>query len=248
MQHPEDEAVTDPKRQLALRAARKRDVMDYVPWAFAILGVLFLVIGVGVAWRTVNFRAGAQTADAVVVERIESRDKEGSTVYAITVEYTVDGRSYRYAPGDRSNSEPEVGEHLSVFYRPDNPGDARLGGFAGWSNALIFTFLGSVFGLLGGTFIFFTRRDRRRQERTVRIGEPLTCVVESIVENTTYSPNGDSSTEWVLTARYDDPANNRVLRFKRNYSQKPRGIVVDRDLVTVFVDPDDPSNYVIAAD
>lgn len=124
---------------------------------FALVGGVFLVIGVVDGWSTHSFLSRAEHVDGVVTgsERGESCSSRHHhhhchTVWSPAVDYVVDGHTYSFVDGrsDDSASAHPVGQHVTVAYDPDRPDDARI-----LRKGLDNYFLSLVFGGLGIVFV-----------------------------------------------------------------------------------------------
>ncbi|PIB77465.1 DUF3592 domain-containing protein [Mycolicibacterium brumae] len=137
------------------------DVPAIVGWIFGVLGAL-LTIGACV-WGAVDIamiRASDETTGVVVGRHaVTSTDSDGhrSVTYRIDVRYEVDGVPYTHTPSGSSNPAPHVGDKVGVYYRPENPSDARMGGALPWMGHMIVLILGFVFFAVA-MLLFFVRR------------------------------------------------------------------------------------------
>ena len=240
----------DPNRRAALRQATRRGWLDYLGWVFAAVGTALVVAAIALAVHVVQFRAGALSADGVVVDRVPhvstSTDydsnsgvrRERTTVtYAITVEYTVDGHTYRHTPGSTSSSAPQVGTHVPVLYRPGDPADAIVDDGMKWFGALFCAGFGVAFGAAGWILTLVRLRGRRRAVRAVGTGRELIATVESV------GPSRSSS-GWTLIATVEQ--DGRVRRFEKHWDSTPKSTPAVGTTVSVYVDPDDPDSYQVA--
>lgn len=182
----EDQPKVESKWTRALRVVRSFNSVDYVAWVFTLVGVMVLVYAVVFAVQTATFRAHADTTQATVVERIPHHDPDDdTTTYSITVEYTVDGHTYRYASPDTSNRAPQLGENVQVYYQPEDPGNAQLGGRYG--ALLIMLPLGlAAFGPGLGVSIW---RYRKRRRATAPRSEPAADAPKTVFADPADPPN-----------------------------------------------------------
>jgi hypothetical protein len=108
---------------------------------FALIGTVFVGVGGGMGWRSVQF-LGAPQADGVVVA--VDRGIPTAKYKVKDVEYEVRGAISSKPPAFR------VGDKVAVLYNPDKPGDAQIDSFVErWLFLLVFGGLGAVFASIG---------------------------------------------------------------------------------------------------
>ncbi|GLS19268.1 hypothetical protein GCM10007874_22850 [Labrys miyagiensis] len=128
------------------------------PAALAIIGRIFLVLGLGGLAVAVYFAGnewrGRHTATASA--RIVAIGKLPA------MEFTMaDGSVIRFTNNVRSSSW-QVGDNVAIAYDPGNPSDAVVDGFAGrWFPAGLAGLLGGAFLILGVVLTVIGRRTQR---------------------------------------------------------------------------------------
>ncbi|MFO0895907.1 MAG: DUF3592 domain-containing protein [Pirellulales bacterium] len=92
------------------------------------LGFLCVAIGVRQLVRQVSFgRAAVATRGTVVSLRAADPHSSEHPTYYPTVEFRIDdGRSIRFEDRVATNPHPQLGDAVSVLYRPSEPQDARI--------------------------------------------------------------------------------------------------------------------------
>ena len=104
-------------------------------YLFAILAIVFFLVGLWKFIRHFNFIGTSEKVDAVVVEVYDrltfdsNSDHLGHerTVYATYVTYTYQGQTYEHVRLEGYSDEYE-GSELEIYVDRDNPVDARLPG------------------------------------------------------------------------------------------------------------------------
>ncbi len=254
MEYSVDDPMADHDREAALRQARRLGAQGIVGIVFTAIGVPMLIAGLVWGGFVVSTYIGSESVEGTVVGRTAYNSDVGvgessNRSYQITVRYTVDGRDYGYTPLGSQSPAPSVGDTVTVYYRSDDPSDARLGGTAGiveWIGPGVLTLLGVIFGGLGIGFAVWWRRHRDRAVAVVETGDRLTAIVESVRTSVSTDSDGSTTTTWTLVARYDDPTTGAVHRFVHAYSGVPAVTPPDGAPITVFVDPTDRETYVVA--
>lgn len=145
----------------------RRSLASRVGLVFGVIGIPLLLAGIAWAGVMAASAMSSETTQGTVVdtEIIEKTKRDRSTSnrnhrsrttkyenVRITVEYTVDGKKYRYTPAGESNPAPSVGDSVTIHYQPDDPADARLGGAAGiveWIGPIVCGILGIAFTGIG---------------------------------------------------------------------------------------------------
>ena len=113
-----------------------------------LLGFVFFGIGAGLTYQQWMLRQEALEVPGEVIQLSESCDDEGCTYSPIVRFVTQAGQSITYS-SKFSSSPPayDVGEQVTIFYKPDNPQKATIKGEGG-----VFRF---IFAGVGGGVIIF---------------------------------------------------------------------------------------------
>lgn len=107
-----------------------------LPFLFITMGVVFFVTGILKLSAYMEFREKCKPTDAVVVEIDESTTYEWdgnfsrrhTTIYALYVTYTYEGKTYEHIRLDGIESDTYEGGKLKVWVNIEDPTDARLPG------------------------------------------------------------------------------------------------------------------------
>jgi hypothetical protein len=130
-------------------------------WACAAVGVILIAVGVGLAIETwVFLRSAIEVEGEVIANRKEIvRNKGGEKMTHVPrVRYVDRARGVHQIEAPRELDEPlPLGAILAVYYRPDDPASARLGGDFLWSWAIGFPLLGGFFLTIGTLLIYGSR-------------------------------------------------------------------------------------------
>ena len=128
---------------------------EYLGVFFAVIGVVFLLVGIHGLRGTLSFRRRAQQAEGVVTDvRARSSGKSGDpgiVFYPVLQFTTRDGRQVQTeARTGRSPAPAREGDRVPVQYDPEDPASADIAG--SWSGLLlygVFVVLGSIFTVVG---------------------------------------------------------------------------------------------------
>lgn len=131
-------------------------------------------VSIGLGWWLFSNAGRVLThdsAEAVVVDLIQTVDSEGDTLYRPVYEFEVDGRSYRYESMVSLGGivVPDIGDRKTLLYNPDNPSDARVQNYfllLGLPALLLAIPLVAIFGIVYAR----VRRSRRQLDVPAPIG------------------------------------------------------------------------------
>jgi hypothetical protein len=210
------------------------------------LGVgLLMLFGALMFWnKTRSFLARAHQASGTVVELIETRDNEGSSMWKPVVAFTDDnGHKTRFT--DSVSSRPaayDVGEAVTVLYLPGKAGEAHIKGFSSlWLGATILGGLGVIFTGIGAGIVFATRAGEKKKHYLMAYGNAIETEVQGVDRNTGVEINGQNP--WRISSQWLDPKTNMVRIFhSENLWFDPSGFM-KRKKVTVLLDPNNPKRY-----
>lgn len=211
---------------------------------FFLIGVCMIIGGIVSYASEKSFRANAETTTAVITDIETYRTRSNGktrTRHDVYIEYEVDGQRYdrelnHYTAG------MHVGQHVEVYYNPDDPGDARAEADFAYG---ILGIMGLIFGLIGGSFLFTIISSKIKFKRLLENGERLTGTITDVITITNVRINGrhpfkaECTVEDVLTGE--------------KYLYSSQQVTTDISFligstVDVYVDPDDKSKYFIDLD
>ena len=221
-------------------------LLYWLPRLFAGIGVLLLAVAAVTAFFTFRFVAGSERADGTVVDLRESYDSEDDTTsyYPVVRFETADGSRRIRFESDVSTSG-DVGDTVEVLYDPDDPQDAKLGGFFNlWGLSLIFGALGAVFTGIGGFIAYRTRTPSRedvqwlrRHGRRVQGRSPRVVEGDIVV-------NEESPFRIVIDVH--EPMRGPPRALKSEYLWfDPTPYLEDCETVDVYIDPEDLERYYV---
>jgi hypothetical protein len=108
------------------------------------MGLAFLVAALFTYNKTNEFVSGAVGTEGTVAS-IQNADTSEGPVQRTTVRFdTLDGSVIRFTSDTQRGSDPpKQGDKVSVLYRPEEPGNARIEDFAAlWGRAMILGVVG----------------------------------------------------------------------------------------------------------
>ncbi|MDW8396255.1 MAG: DUF3592 domain-containing protein [Anaerolineae bacterium] len=123
----------------------------------AILGLIFIAIGLFVRQQTLDQLSRSVLTEAVVVELVPTRGSEGNTLYAPRFRFTLENGETVYAESATSTNPPahRVGDVVRIYYERDNPLNVKVDSFADlWLFPTLFIAFGGIAALSGiGGFV-----------------------------------------------------------------------------------------------
>ena len=185
----------------------RRSVILWVGIPFFAIGSIFLSFGTQDLFQEHRFQREGITAQATVLSKSLVRAKRGEharTQYLLTYRFTTAAREVI----ENTNEVPveewerlDEGNAYQVTYLPDSPHASRGIDQADWNLAIVFTLLGTIFALVGGTMSFVSLRHISLALRILREG--------MIAEGTVLAVQATGTTinrvrQWELRYQYRD--------------------------------------------
>lgn len=210
---------------------------------FAIIGGLFLVVGIGIHSSNTTFLETALTTEAEIVDIRVDYDSDGNVDHDVFVEFEVNNKKIE-GKLDTYNSTMYEGGTTTVYYDPLNPYNFKGSG-ANWFG-LLFAGMGGLFFVIGIVMIFSKIKAKKTANELKLNGKHIQAEIKSVNLNTSYSVNGRHP--YILTASYVDPETNQVLIFESANIWFDIQIIVDSltiRCVDVYIDPVNPKKYFV---
>lgn len=208
---------------------------------FKIFGVigLILLLGAGYSFYSAKqFQSASIETTGVVIDLV------GDDTVAPVVRYeTASGESFTMKSSVSSNPPAfEIGESVSVFYKEDNPQDARINSFL--NNhllALILGVMGLIFFLIGVVPGIIIARGKSNTASLMAQGHQVKAAYRRVEQNTMLQINGENP--FRIVCQWKNPSDNKLFIF---YSQNlwfdPEPYI-NRELIDVYVRPDNFKKY-----
>jgi hypothetical protein len=209
---------------------------------FTIMGVVFLIAGIGMAVFVGAYVAGdydkilnGERAEAVVVRA----DDGGKPV----VEFRTK-RNQRIRLEGKISISPSpyrVGERIDVFYDPADPSGALIDAFGErWFLPLLFGGFGAVFLIVGAVMSTLARRSSRRLARLQREGRRFDGHIVGFEQSRFTKVNGRRP--WQVLVTWTDAQGVGHSTHSDMVGEDPARRFKIGDRVTVIADPADPSS------
>lgn len=207
---------------------------------FTIVGLVFLIAGIGMAIFVGAYVAGdyekflnGERAEAVVLQANDG----GKPILEFR---TAGGQRVRIEGKISASPSPyKIGERVFVFYDPAEPGDALIDAFIErWFLPLLFGGFGTVFLLVGGTMFALARRSSRRLARLQREGQRFDGRIAAIEQNRFTKINGRRP--WQVLVTWTDAQGVSHSTHSEMLRDNPAARFKVGDRVTVIADPANP--------
>ena len=215
--------------------------------------LIFGLVGLGmgtaeffVLKNVLEFRQQALVAEGEVVDFVQSRGSKGGTMYAPRVRYSVPapeggiGQSYEIVADVRSSGRGyDLGERVSVLYKPDAPALGRIDSFMEqWFLVTLFGAFTFIFGGIALAFVIAELRKRKMHSWLAHSGMTVQARIVEVSKNTNLKVNGRSP--WVIRAQWQHPVTRSVHVFEsENLWFDPSEYIGSREQIPVRVDADD---------
>lgn len=226
----------DPRRLVLLDTLRGRRRPPRRAWALTVGGALLLAAGIVGMSRPSEPTPARPHVEGVVVEvsgkfaHVDGPDPVG---HLGTIEYRVDGHTYRFTT-PRAVDQPLVrGGRVPVYYAPDDPARADLRpGPAPLGPVLAEAALLGGLGC-GGYGVWLLAGERRRRRQWDRVALAGIAVRATVTERLPIAQS------WLLTAVSEE--GRRRHRFNELWFHELGPGPEIGQAVTVYLDPEDPS-------
>ncbi len=220
----------------------KKNPLLFIYGIFAVLGIVFIVIGI----VTSNFAGIKQEnrvkTQAIITEIDRKRDSDGDTSYKVWVQYEVQGKLYEEELGAYSSTYSE-GKEIEVIYDKNNPRKVE----AEFESILflgIFSGIGSIFAIIGITGLVVVCIKNKKRKEVEKTGSIIYAKYLDVELNTTIAINGKNP--FNIICSWLNPEDNKTYIFKsENLYYNPKSIILDMNLNTfpVFIDMNNKKNY-----
>ena len=217
-----------------------------------LFGLVFLVIGGGIAWiggvsyvgnqQFARIATRAQGTVTNVETSIQNNSNGASRIYYTpTVEFkTPDGKDITFK-GTEERIQYVVGDLVSIMYDPANPYNAHTASSVEDSGGnLMIILVGIFFALMGLFLILRTILTIRKDRWLSRNGTAITVPILRVEQN---NPARGALPLFSVVAQWQDPQNQKIYIFKSDpLSYDPSAYIAGKQ-VSVMIDPNNPNRY-----
>ena len=228
------------RKVLSLGEKRERSFSRIFVGLFSFIGIVFILIGIGVAISRAQFLKNASPVEAEII----AMHHTGTDVLGMpVVKYSVDGQDYT-GTLSFSSSDMHPGRHITVYYHHDNPENIRSAESEGFLIG-VFLFIGLVFAAIGG--IIFAARWKYYQNirELLATGQQVYAEITDIQENLHKNMGGRHPI--IVHCRYQSP-DGRLYLF-HSHSVWCRSHEVDmKKKIPVYMDRQNPARYFVDVD
>ena len=226
--------------RFGIKCSPKKTVL-LIGCIFAVVGIAFLTAG-GLVWKSrMDFMDRAETTDAVITDisvdsyRSNGKNRNSRSVF---ISYSVDGEEYARELNEY-NSNMYVGQHITIYYDPENPGDVITDSLF---LPVFFSGMGGLFALLGCIFIPVTVRSLTKRKKLLEKGDLMTGIITGITENTKVRINGCHP--FKVECQVTDPFNGeKYLYSSENTTEDMSGFIGQE--VDVYVSKNNKADYYV---
>ena len=213
---------------------------------FALIGVIFILIGGIWLGSNLKFQEEAVSVSAEIVEIDTYRDSDGDRHHNVYVTYDHDGITYENVRLGEYSSSMYEGKEIEILCDPQNPGRIKTG-LGIYMGGAIFGFMGLTFVLIGIIPLLVSLNGKKKMRKLMANGQVLHAVVDEISWNTNIRVNGQNP--YVIYCSYKDEYKDVIYRFKStNLWTDPNLVFTPGSYIDVYVDVNDYSNYYVNAE
>lgn len=214
------------------------------PSIFSLFGLTFLIVGILVYSKEMNFKENGVEHTAVIYDIQIHYDSDGDREHDVYIEYDIEDQTYR-RPLNFYISSMNIGDEITIYYNPLNPMEIVS------SSSSIFLLL--VFGLLGGIFLLIglimlgvSIKKQTSKNALLASGTRVYADITDIDLNTSYSVNGRHP--YVINCRWTNPASGITYLFKSgNLWFNPDFLIEEHHIISlsVYLNMEKPKKYYI---
>ena len=208
---------------------------------FAVIGFIFILVGIFWAISGSRFMQNAVEVSAVISEIESYRNSDGDLNHRVYVSYSYGGQRYEDIRLNEYSSGMYEGKEIKVMLDPDNPVKlmTNVGLYIG---PAVFIGMGVIFTVAGVFAIVGMGKKSAAKKRLIASGQYIYAIVESIEYDKSYILNGKHP--FVVYCTYRDDYKDIVYRFKSdNIWTNPQYVIQPGSEIRVFVDHQDYKNY-----
>ncbi|MBQ2955677.1 MAG: DUF3592 domain-containing protein [Clostridia bacterium] len=198
-------------------------------------GILFLVMGLAFMGASFGVR---ETLDALADGGICVQGEFISVGKGDTwIRYQAEGKTYEIRSSTYS-SDMHVGDPVTVWYQPGNPGRGRMDHWAVWG---VFMIVGGVFSLLGLGFLIAVLPKALMKRSLMMNGTPVTAQITDISQNMLVAINHRHP--YVVHAVLIHPYTGQEMKVKSGFLMQDPSSRLSDGTVEVLVDPMRDNRY-----
>lgn len=207
------------------------------------IGAIAMIIGaITIFIQANNVRNHYVTTEAEIV-KINEHISGWRRTHTVYVNYEYEDNAYENITYNSYNSSMRIGQTISIYVDPANPGDAKSGSYTPIMvlvpAAVLFLFLAKNLNkMIGGGSSAKTIKGLKES------GQKIEALIENTEENQNIKINGKRP--FRIHCRYDDPMTGNSYKF---VSDNIYGFEISAfqkgDTICVYVDPSDYSKYYV---
>lgn len=208
---------------------------------FAVIGCIFMAVGIFQAFASNRFKQKAVEVRAVISSIESYRDSDGDMSHRVYVSYSYGGNRYEDVRLGEYSSSMRKGGEIKLMIDPDDPEKARTG-FGMILLSTVFSGMGLIFVCVGLIPLIVMGKRAAATKKLIQAGHYIWATVESINYNTSYSVNGQHP--YVVYCTYRDEYRDVTYRFKSdNIWTNPQSVITSGSEIKIFVDRQNYKNY-----
>ena len=209
---------------------------------FAIVGAIFVIIGLAVLKNTLNYEDKVDTK-GTITEIYSYRDSTGDEEHEVYVSYTAGGKRYKSKLSGYSSSFYE-GKEIDIYYDKDNPNNIGVKSLD--KLFLIFPGIGMIFVIMGVSGIVIKIKNDIKEKSLKENGELIYAEYVETVLNTLYEVNGRHP--YNIICEWNDTLDGKKYVFKsKNIWKDPESTIEERNIkqFPVYINRDNMKKYTI---
>lgn len=224
----------------------KESKFDNLVWIiFAIIGAIFLVVGVIVGINVFNYDNKIETK-AIITDMSTYRKSNGKRGYEVYVSYNIDGEEYESILNVYSSDFYE-GKEIDIYYDKDNP--HKVGVKSLDLVFLIFPAFGFVFLCIGGIGIVVSINKKKQNKKLKETGSLIYANYIETICNFSYRVNGRHP--YNIICEWNNPEDGKKYIFKsKNIWLNPQNLIEQKAIKVfpIYINMENKKQYFIDID
>lgn len=210
---------------------------------FSIVGIICIIAAIVMGINSVKIKNTYVKTDATIIDFNISRDSDGEQTRSAVIRYKADGNVYESVINE-NNSSWDLGDHITVYYNPDNPKQFSTV-FGTTFGTLMLALFGVVFSAVGLIPMLISVKKKGKNQKLMESGTRIAAKVIGFDYNENFAVNGHHP--YIIEVEYLSE-NGERHRFRSGNVWDPIGEEILGHDVDVYFEPGNMDKYFVDVD